>query len=121
MPAATGPVPARLSVILARRAAVGVIFRRGPSDLVELIRWHTAADTFERGQWFKGRIYEHRSDLSPDGSLLVYAASKHHVPPDPKVGASWTAVSKPPWLTALTLWPMRSPVDWGGGLFQDDE
>ena len=48
------PVPCRLPVILARAAPIAVIFRRGPSKLVELIKWHTDTDTFERGQWFKG-------------------------------------------------------------------
>jgi hypothetical protein len=99
------PVPCRLSVILAREAPVGVIFRRGPSNLVELIKWNTDADAFERGQWFKGRIYDEYSDLTPDGSLLVYGApkmwlgrnvDKDHFP-------VWTAVSRPPWLTALAL------------------
>jgi hypothetical protein len=122
MPASTGPVPARLFVILARRAPVGVIFRRGPSKLVELIRWDTATDTFERGQWFKGRIYEYCSDLSPDGSLLIYYATKMqpHDQRDPEQYRTWTAISKPPWLTALALWPAGDSV-WpeGGGLFLD--
>jgi hypothetical protein len=76
MRAGTPPAPARLFVILARRAPVGVIFRRGPSPWVQLIRWDTEHDRFEHGQWFHGRIYERRCDLSPDGSLLIYFASK---------------------------------------------
>ena len=76
MSTSPSPVPCRLLVILAREAPVAVIFRRGPSKLVELIKWHTDIDTFERGQWFKGRIYEDCSDLSPDGSLLIYFAAK---------------------------------------------
>jgi hypothetical protein len=122
MPASTGPVPARLSVILARRAPVGVIFRRGPSKLVELIRWDTATDTFERGQWFKGRIYQEYSDLSPDGSLLIYYATKMqpHNQRDPEHYRTWTAISRPPWLTALALWPAGGSVcGQGGGLFLD--
>jgi hypothetical protein len=63
---------------------------------------------FEVGQWFKGRIYERRCDLSPNGRLLVYFAAKYRAPL-----YSWTAVSRPPFLTALALWPKDDC--WGGG------
>src|SRR5262245_12563305 len=63
---------ARLWVLLAAREPIGVIFRRGPSKQVMLIKWNTQADTFELGQWLKGRVYERRSDVSPDGELLIY-------------------------------------------------
>ena len=59
--------PPRLWVVRAKDAPIAVIFRRGPSKQVELILWNMHKDTFERGQWFKGRIYERRCDLSPDG------------------------------------------------------
>jgi hypothetical protein len=105
--------PARLYAVLAREALVGVIFRRGPSKRTRLIRWETANDRFDAGQWFHGRIYEKRSDLSPDGTLLVYFAAKHKPPI-----YSWTAISRPPYLTAISLWPKRDC--WaGGGLFED--
>ncbi len=39
----------RLSVILARDATVGVIFRRGPTNWTQVIRWNTATDTFDAG------------------------------------------------------------------------
>ena len=69
------PVPARLHVILAREAPKAVIFRRGPSGQVCTLGWDLETDTFTMGQWLKGRIYEYRSDLSPDGELLVYFAA----------------------------------------------
>src|SRR5688572_9568297 len=99
--------PPRLALLFASHADVAVIFRRGPSKRVEVIRWDTARDTFERGQWFHGRIYERRSDLSPDGALLVYFASKFDrvTRSDRHYTNAWTAVSRPPWLTALALWP----------------
>ena len=100
--------PARLFAILAREAPVGVVFRRGPTGQVLLIRWDTARDTFECGQWFKGRIYERRCDLSPSGSKLIYFAGNHKPP-----YRTWTAVSTPPYLTALALWPAGDT--WGGG------
>lgn len=105
---------ARLYCILARNAPVGVIFRRGPSKQVLLIKWDLKNDTFEAGQWFKGRVYERRCDLSPDGSKLVYFAAKYKKPL-----YTWTAVSKLPYFTALMLWPKGD--GWGGGgLFESE-
>jgi hypothetical protein len=86
----------RLSAILARRSPISVIFRRGPSKQVLLTRWNTSNDTFEYGQWFKGRIYERRCDLSPDGDLLLYFAANYK-----KSYQSWSAISRPSYLTAL--------------------
>jgi len=42
-------------MLQAPRAGVAVIFRRGPSKWVEVIRWDTQNDRFERGPWFNGR------------------------------------------------------------------
>lgn len=98
----------RLWVILAREAPVAAVFRRGPSRHVRLIKWNLDSDTFECGQWFKGRIYERRCDLSPSGSLLIYFAASYQKPLQ-----SWTAVSKLPWFTALALWPKGD--GWNGG------
>jgi hypothetical protein len=109
-------------MILARSAPMAVIFRRGPSKWVESIKWNTHTDTVEYGQWFKGRIYERRCDLSPDGTLLIYFASKinAHTVKDQEYTYAWTAISKPPWLTALALWP-KGDCWQGGGLFEDDK
>jgi hypothetical protein len=107
---------ANLFVILAREARTGVIFRRGPSKQVLLIKWNLKNDSFETGQWFKGRIYERRCDLSPSGDLLVYFAGKHKAPL-----YCWTALSRPPYLTALLLWPKRFGAWRGGGLFEGEQ
>lgn len=104
----------RLYAILARSARTGVIFRRGPSRLVQLIRWDLRTDTFEHGQWLKGRVYERRCDLSPSGELLVYFAATNRPP-----YGSWTAISKPPFFTALTIWP-KGDAWGGGGVFEDE-
>lgn len=119
---AKGPIEARLFLIFARRSHSAVIFRRGPSKWVQLIRWNTDTDTFESGQWFHGRIYERRCDLSPDGSLLVYFAQKLSARSlkDKEYTYAWTAVSKPPFLTALALWPKGNCWN-GGGLFQSNK
>ena len=102
----------KLTCIIAEKRRVGVIFRRGPSKQVRLIKWDLARDTFEPGQWFKGRIYEECCDLSPRGDLLVtYATKTNH--------EYWTAVSRPPYLTALAFWPISGA--WvGGGIFRSD-
>jgi hypothetical protein len=110
------PPPPRLSLLQARDADVAVIFRRGPSKWVELIRWDTRRDVFERGHWFHGRIYARRSDLSPDGEHLVYFVSKFSGRTKDDYTYAWTAVSRPPWLTALALWP-KGNCWWGGGQF----
>jgi hypothetical protein len=73
-------IPARLHVILAREAPKAVIFRRGPSNQVCTIGWDLEHDTFTMGQWLKGRIYEYRSDLSPDGSHMIYFATDFRRP-----------------------------------------
>jgi hypothetical protein len=108
----------RLALLQAQRSPVAVIFRRGPSKHVEVIRWDLASDGFERGHWFHGRIYEKRCDLSPDGELLVYFVNKfnRHTVDDKDYTYAWTAVSRVPWLSALALWP-KGDCWWGGGLF----
>ena len=114
-----GKVPARLFMLFARKSPTAVIFRRGPSKWVQLIKWDTRSDTFEPGQWFNGRIYERRSDLSPDGSLLIYFAQKISARSikDQEYTYAWTAISRPPYLTALALWP-KGDCWHGGGLFK---
>lgn len=111
--------PCRLFVILAREAPRAVILRRGPTRWVQLIAWNLEDDTFEAGQWFKGRIYERRCDLSPDGRLFVYFANKlnRHTIFHSEYTYAWTAVSRPPYLTALALWP-KGDCWHGGGLFE---
>jgi hypothetical protein len=105
---------ASLFVILARNGRHAVIFRRGPSKQVLLIKWDRRSDRFEIGQWFKGRIFERRCDLSPSGEMLVYLAAKHKGPIP-----TWSAISRPPYLTALALWPNMGT--WGGGGLFDSE
>jgi hypothetical protein len=108
----------RLQILLARRAPIGVIFRRGPTKWVQVIKWDTKKDVFEEGQWFHGRIYAGRSDLSPNGTFMIYFASKFNPKTlkDKEYTYAWTAVSRPPYLTALALWP-KGDCWQGGGLF----
>jgi hypothetical protein len=89
-----------LYCIFARAAPKAVIFRRGPSKQVRLIAWDVATNSFEMGQWLKGRIYAEKSDLAPSGTSLIYYAAKFGPGYD-----TWIALSTPPYLTAHTIWP----------------
>lgn len=90
------------------------MIRRGPSDSVCTLLWDRKTDTFEVGQWLRGRIYERRSDLSPDGKYLIYFALSGKWASE--TGGSWTAISRSPWLKALVL--LGKGDAWnGGGLF----
>lgn len=105
----------RIYPIIARDGRSAVVFRRGPSKRVLLLRWWLTSDTVERGQWFKGMLYPRASDLSPDGELLVYNAEKYNYRLPEK---RWTAISRPPYLTALKIW-FGGGRYWGGGIFED--
>ena len=108
------PVTCRLSLVFAAKAPVAVVLRRGPTRWVEVVKWNTDKDSFENGQWLHGRIYGERCGLSPDGKLFVYFAAKHGMVDKSKgYKDTYTAVSKPPYLTALAMWPQGST--WGGG------
>lgn len=105
---------ARSYGIVARAARRAVVFRRGPSKRVRLLVWDLKTDTLVAGQWFKGRVYERRCDLTPDGKGLVYFAASFRQPL-----YSWTALSKPPFFTAIALWP-KGDCWGGGGLFESN-
>ncbi len=109
--------PPRLHVLLAREAPQAVVIRRGPSKTVCAIGWDRRTDKFTVGQWMRGRIYERRADLSPDGRHLIYFAMNGRW--KTKVRGSWTAVSRAPCLKALALWA-KGDCWHGGGLFTDD-
>ena len=104
----TKEVPARLYILLARHSPLAVVIRRGPSKQVCTVLWNRKNDSFELGQWLKGRIYEKRCDLSPDGKYLLYFAMKG--------GETYTAVSRAPWLKAIEFYPMIGTWE-GGGQF----
>src|SRR4051812_11123240 len=91
--------PCRLCVLMAWEAPKALIMRRGPARWVELILWDMLTDRFERGQWFHGRIHESKCDLSPDGTKLIYFASKYGRKRDQDIPDTWTAISKPPYFT----------------------
>ena len=81
------------------------------------IGWHRDRDTFEVGQWLRGRIYERRSDLSPDGKHLIYFAMNGRWASRTK--GAWTAISRAPYLAAVALYA-KGDCWHGGGMFVDD-
>jgi len=112
------PVKPTLFVIFAREAYEAVILRRGPSAWYHVVRWNTQSDTFTPGAWLRGRIYAEKSDISPDGELLLCFMHQGR-----KLGTgykdSWNAISRSPWLHALWLLPQGTTYG-GGGRFTDN-
>lgn len=106
--------PARLHVLLASQANLGLVIRRGPSKQVATILWNRHTDEFQLGQWLKGRIYERRCDLSPDGKHFIYFAMNGKW--DSEAMGSWTAISRAPYLKALAMFP-KGDCWHGGGLW----
>lgn len=108
----------RLHLFFARDAETAVILRQGPSEVFRMILWNVAKDTFEEGQWVKHKVYVDSCDLSPDGRHFLYFAL------DGKWGSkakgSFTAISRPPFFTALALYPVGDTWS-GGGVFVDNE
>ncbi len=94
-----------------------VLLRRGPTDWVQQILWDTQADLFVTGQWFYGRIKIDRCDISALGNYFIYFAQKYHL--QNSEFRTFTAICKPPYFTAITLWPIQH--SWGGGgIFLND-
>ncbi|MDF2116802.1 hypothetical protein PY365_14550 [Roseiarcaceae bacterium H3SJ34-1] len=100
-----------LYALVAREARIAVVFRRGPARRTQVLLWRLDTDTVESGQWFKGRIYERRCDLSADGTLLALFCASFRKPL-----FSWTAITRPPYVAPLALWP-KGDCWGGGGLF----
>jgi hypothetical protein len=108
----------RLHVLLAARATTAVVVRRGPSKRVATFLWDRNGDRFALGQWLNGRIYERRSDISPDGKHFLYFAMNGRW--RSKVGGSWTAISRVPYLKAIALYGKGDCWE-GGGLFLSND
>ncbi len=108
--------PPRIHILLASCAPLGLVIRRGPSKQVAILLWDRQRDTFRLGQWLKGRIYERRSDLSPDGEYFIYFAMNGKWAS--AAAGAWTAISHAPYLKAITLFP-KGDCWQGGGLWTD--
>ncbi|ABD56828.1 hypothetical protein [Jannaschia sp. CCS1] len=101
----------RLHVIPATGCDLALVLRRGPSRQVASLLWDRRGGELRLGQWLNGRIYEFRCDLSPDGKhMIVFAGNGRKW---------WTAISRAPFLTALTYLPQDHTWH-GGGAFDAD-
>lgn len=105
--------PARLHVLLASENDFALVIRRGPTKQVCTLGWNRADDTFELGQWLKGKIDFSSCDLSPDGRHFLYEASKY----GPADSGSYAVLSRAPYLKKLGFWDSRCV---GGGVFLDN-
>lgn len=106
--------PPRIHILLASQATVGLVIRRGPSKRVATMLWDRDRDTFHLGQWLKGRIYERRSDISPDGKHVIYFAMNGQWQSESR--GAWTAISRVPYLKATAFFP-KGDCWHGGGLW----
>lgn len=119
-------IPARIDGIVAREAPVAVIFRRGPSRHTQLLTWNLETDEITPGQWITGQVNTRSCDLSPNGKLLLGAFAnytKRHQKRfnrGSEVPEGWSAVSRPPFFTAIAVW--CGPAPWfTGGLWTGNQ
>lgn len=110
--------PPRLHALIARDQNVAIVIRRGPSKQVATFLWNLDKDNFKIGQWLKGRIYERRCDISRDGKHFLYFAMTDKR--SNKAAATWTALSRMPYLKALDFYPKGDAWE-GGGIFLNNK
>ena len=96
----------RIKFLFSRGGKRCVILRRGPSKWVRLILWDMAKNEFLAGQWLNGPVQDF--DISPNGEHIIYFVSYHKT----RAPYLWTAISKPPYFTALAMWSISDA--WGG-------
>jgi hypothetical protein len=108
----------RLHLVHAREASKTVILRQGPHKTYRMILWDRDGDTFHDGQWLKQKVYVGNCDLSPDGKHFLYFTLDGQWGLPTK--GSYTVISKPPFFSALRLYPEGDNYG-GGGYFIDSE
>ena len=105
------PASVGLSVIRARDVPIALIFRRGPTKQVRMVRWDMRRDDFLRGQWLAGRVYPYASEISPDGTYVDYQGMRR--------GTTWRAITKLPYLiTARSILSSSSAASASWALFR---
>jgi hypothetical protein len=106
------PPAARVEAIIARNAAVAVIFRRGRSRWVRMLKWNLRNDRIEPGQWIEARVHVGRSDISPSGNLVACFVASYR-----KMPGTWTAISRHKgdvlWSRAGKLFRLAGPARQG--------
>ncbi|SHL54300.1 hypothetical protein SAMN05444414_11841 [Roseovarius marisflavi] len=101
----------KLHLFFARDNSRAVILRQGPSKRYRMILWDRQTNRFEDGQWLDHKVYVERCNLSPDGKHFIYFALDGRWRSEGK--GSYSAISRPPYFTALALFPQGHT--WGGG------
>jgi hypothetical protein len=101
----------RLHLYFARDVPKAVILRQGPTRQFRMILWDRRDDSFEDGQWTKQKVYPERCAVSPDARHFLYFMLDGQWGSEAE--GAYTALSRPPWWTALALFPEGST--WGGG------
>jgi len=97
---------ARLFIAYSDDPTRTIVIRRGPAKHVAVFNWNRKTDEFTLGQWLKGRIYEHRLDISPDGLHWIYLALQGGC-------RTHSVIAKTPYLKARDFHPWLGT--WGGG------
>ena len=101
----------RLHLYFAAESDRAVIIRQGPKRQFRMILWHRDTDRFEDGQWLKKNLYTDRCAISPDGRHFLYFVLDGKWNSDAE--GAYTVLCRPPFFTALSLFPEGST--WGGG------
>lgn len=105
-----------LYATFAGASPMAVLYRRGPSKHTCLIAWDRSDDSFQVGQWFEGMVQPSWGGLSPNGRWLITFMGKYRGP-----YGTWTVLSRPPYFTAVALWPMGDTWHGGGWFLSDRE
>lgn len=104
----------RIHLLAAKEAPIVVILQRKRAKLFHIITVDTERHWVKEGSWFRGRLYEMKSDVSFDGKFMVYLA----IGKGRGQFTSWSGVCRLPWLKTLVE-TETSGSNWGGGYFAD--
>jgi hypothetical protein len=102
----------RLYLYFATENDRAVILLRAARRLWAMILWDRAAGTFTEGQWLKREIDPALCQISPDGRHFLYNVRYNR--PNDAATESYTAISRPPYFTALALFAQGWIPGWGG-------
>ncbi|MCY4335552.1 MAG: hypothetical protein OXC60_12895 [Litoreibacter sp.] len=102
----------RLSLFFASENDSAVILLRAKRRLFGLFSWDRKTDQITDGQWLKRQVISESCALSPDGRHFLYSVYDGRM--DQPAGEAYTAISKPPYFTALALFPATYSWSVGG-------
>jgi hypothetical protein len=96
---------AHLHAILATASSGAILLKRGPGSQTRTIGWDRRKDTFTKGQCVRREIEYYFTDLSPDGRFFLHYVHSHGQWYEHPI---YRAISRAPWLKALTFWGSSS-------------